>query len=258
MKVRFSRFLIVFWLLMAPACIISMQARGSAFQSESPAMKRNVTIHLRPMVLYSDMDVWDKMKNPEFKASDIGWGGMGEVSYSHPIHKVLLMRVNLGGGYYQGDATILKNEHKGKYQGYFGEIGAGIEYVPFKYAGFYTFFGLGINVNYVSIIKYNAQDSQNSLDAENTWQYLPFFPVEVGYKFSLAQSIDLGLAIYTHIGMVDKERANLDGYGGYDQSKFSDGYIGISVDLAFHTGKDARYGTGKHRHNKRRCNCFPW
>ena len=87
MKVRLSRFLIVFWLLMAPACVVSMHARRSVSQSNSTAMAPNVTLHLRPMVLYSDMDVWDEMKNPEFKASDIGWGGMGELSYSHPIYR---------------------------------------------------------------------------------------------------------------------------------------------------------------------------
>ena len=78
---------------MAPACVASMHARRSASQSISPAMAPNVTLHLRPMVVYSDMDIWGLMGKPNFNASDIGWGGMGEISYSHPIYRNLLVRI---------------------------------------------------------------------------------------------------------------------------------------------------------------------
>ena len=258
MKVRLSRFLLLFWLLMAPASVVSMHARRSVSQSNSTVMAPNVTLHLRPMVLYSDMDVWDEMKNPEFKASDAGWGGMGEISYSHPIYRNLLVRANLGGGYFKGDATARKNENKGKYKSYFGELGAGIEYVPFRNAGFYTFFGVGFYVGNFSINKYDPIINQTSPNATVTTQFLPFFPIELGYKFSVARTFDLGLALFTHIGMMDFDKVSMDGYGDYQESHFSDGYIGLSVDLAFHTGKASRYSKSKYHRNSRKCHCYPW
>ena len=148
--------------------------------------------------------------------------------------------------------------NKGKYRSYFGELGAGIEYVPFKNAGFYTFFGVGFYVGYFSINKYDPISMQDSPNATNSVQVLPFFPVELGYKFSVASRFDLGIALFTHIGMVDFDKVSLDGYGDYLQSKFSDGYIGISVDLAFHTGKASRYGKSKQHRNSRKCHCYPW
>ena len=245
---------------MAPICVASMHARSSVSQSNSTAMAPNVTLHLRPMVLYSDMDVWDEMKNPEFKASDIGWGGMGEISYSHPIYRNLLVRANLGGGYFKGDATIMKNEHKGKYRSYFGELGAGVEYVPFRNAGFYTFLGVGFYVGYFSIYKYDQNLQMQSSNATNSMQFLPFLPIEIGYKFSVASRFDLGLALFTHVGLVDTDKISLDGYGHntYKQSQFSDGYIGVSIDLAFHTGKASRYSKSKYHRNSRKCHCYPW
>lgn len=243
---------------MAPACVVSMHARSSASQSNSPAMVQSVTLHLRPMVVYSDMDVWDLIGKSQCKASDAGWGGMGEISYSHPIYRNLLVRANLGGGYFKGDATARKNENKGKYKSYFGELGAGIEYVPFRNAGFYTFFGVGFYVGNFSINKYDPIINQASPNATVTMQFLPFFPIELGYKFSVARTFDLGLALFTHIGMMDFDKVSMDGYGDYQESHFSDGYIGISVDLAFHTGKASRYGKSKLHRNSRKCHCYPW
>lgn len=53
---------------------------------------------------------------------------------------------------------------------------------------------------------------------------------------------------------------NLAGYGHntYKQSQFSDGYIGLSIDLAFHATKASRYGKSKYHRNSRNCHCYPW
>lgn len=239
--------LILVWLLSMPSFVVRSHAA-----KRNQAVASNVAIHLRPFVMFSDMDVWDLIAKKQCAVSDAGWGGMAEISYAHSVYRNVLVRANLGGGYYQGDATARQNNNKGKYQGYFGELNVGVEYYPVPSVGFYTFFGLGINVNYINILKYSATAP------DNTMQFLPFFPIELGYRFSVSRTFDMGIALYSHIGMVDTDKLSLDGYGTYQQSDFSDGYIGLSVDLAFRTEKGGNYSKSKYHRNSRKCHCYPW
>lgn len=208
----------------------------------------SVTFHLKPLYMFSDMDIFKyAFQDPQY-ARYIGLGGLAELSYSYPLSGHMLLRTGVDVGYVHGDASVRGSSNKGHYNGTFGEVAAGVEYYPAKAYGLYLYGGLGLNFNDVTVFPETA--------TRRSFHVLPIAQMEVGYKVRVTGHWYVGAAVSGHVGLLDTPNCNMDDYGDvlnqiHPESHFPDGYVSFSLLAAYHFGRTR----GKY---DKICNCIRW
>jgi len=231
------------WLSLLSVFSQGAQARGLYGSSRQSMVTSSVSVHLKPLYMFNDMDVFRFALQDAQYAKCVGMGGLLEVAYSKPFSTHALVRTSGVVGYVHGDASVRQNPNKGHYRGAFGEVACGLEYYPFQDYGLYLYGGLGLQINNVTVLPERKQ--------HNSYHVLPIMPIEVGYKFHVSKRWYIGAAVSGHIGLVDSTWGNMDDYGDYQESHFPDGYVSFSFLVAYH------WGGRKWRYSKI-CNCMRW
>lgn len=239
---------IVGLLLLSASCSEAWAQRVYVSSARKSMVTSSVSVHLKPLYMFSDMDIFKYAFRDPKCARDIGWGGLAEVTYSTPLASHTLLRMGADAGFVGGDASVRQNRCKGPYNGVFGEAALGVEYYPFKTYGLYLYGGLGLNINNVTV--FPDEKERRSLHV------LPICQMEVGYKMHVVGNYYVGVAVSGHVGLVDTPWGNLDDYGDslrriHPESYFPDGYVAFSLLFAYHFG----HTRGKY---DRICNCVKW
>lgn len=239
---------IVGLLLLSASCSEAWAQRVYVSSARKSMVTNSVSVHLKPLYMFSDMDIFKyAFRDPQYM-KDIGLGGLVEVAYSVPFSKYALVRTSVCAGYVRGDASIRCSSAKGPYNGGFGEAAVGLEYYPFVKKGLYIYGGLGLNLNSVTLFPERQE--------RRSFHVLPIVPLEVGYKFGVRNGWYVGAAVSGHIGLMDSPNCNMDDYGDllnriHPESYFPDGYVSFSLLVAYHWGESR----GKY---DRICNCVKW
>lgn len=249
MKIRRFPFSAMFaWLALLLVPLQLRAAKGYNPYARKSVVTRSVSLHAKPLYMFSDMDIFKyAFQDPKY-IRDIGLGGMVELAYSEPFSKYALVRASVSAGFVKGDASVRNCPAKGPYRGAFGELAAGLEYYPLDKQGLYLYAGIGLNMNSITLFP----DEQE----KRSFHVLPIVPIEVGYKFRVRNGWYVGAAISGHIGLLDTPNCNLDCYGDvldriHPESYFPDGYVSFSLLVAYHWGQSrGRYD--------RICNCIRW
>jgi len=232
------------WLCLLSVFSPEARAHRPSYSSQRySVVTSSVSVHLKPLYMFNDMDVFRfALKDPQY-AKCVGMGGLLEVAYSKPFSAHALVRTSGVVGYVHGDASVRNNPNKGHYKGAFGEVAVGLEYYPFQKRGLYIYGGLGLQVNNVTVHPERKEHA--------SYHVLPIAPIEVGYKHAVGRGWYVGAAVSGHIGLLDTTWGNMDDYGDYQESHYPDGYVSFSLLVAYH------WGQSRGRYSKI-CNCVRW
>jgi len=208
-----------------------------------------ITLNFNAMYYYGDVDMLDQAFIHGFQPQNFSLGGSVHFGYLRPLGRHCNWRFTLGGGYLHGNDSARKETRtvggitrpagKGYFKNIFLEGDAGVEYYPFRRAGFYLYAGLGLAVSFI-----NYDFSNYGEPANNTVSVLPMLPLEIGYNFYLGGSFYLGVSVSVHQGLMDLANCNLDAWPLRSTSKFQwgDGYfqIGLSFSYRWHNCEACR------------------
>ena len=203
-----------------------LQARNSRV---APGLGLTVTA----LYYYGDVDMLGIAFKEGFQKHNLTAGGQINFAYMMPAWNSANWRFTLAGGWIHGnDKTRSGTYHKGFFETYFGELDAGIEWYPFRQAGFYIYAGLGANLNSAKYDFTRANRGKGQM-----FSFLPMVVGEIGWNFAVKGAWYLGINASIHNGLVDINHMNLDGWYSGSQTGRPDGYFTIGLTLSWRQGK---------------------
>lgn len=199
-----------------------------------------VSFNANVLYYYGDIDMLDQAFIHGFQPQNLSVGGSLIFGYLHPLGRQCNWRFTVGGGYLHGNDSarydtnsqgVKYSAGKGKFNSFFAEAAAGIEWYPFPRAGFYLYGGLGASFNFIRYDFYKLKGHP----AGNTFTVLPMIQGEIGYNFYLGQNFFLAIEVSIHEGLLDVGGCNLDAWPLKKSSRFQwgDGYFQIGVTFAY-------------------------
>ena len=199
-----------------------------------------VSLNANLLYYYGDIDMLDLAFQHGFQPQNLSVGGSLIFGYLHPLGRQCNWRFTIGGGYLHGNDsarydTGIHGEKipagKGKFNSFFAEGAAGVEWYPFPRAGFYIYGGLGASFNYIKYDFFKIKDHPQG----NMFTVLPMLQGEIGYNFYLGKNFFLAIEVSVHQGLLDVGGCSLDAWPVKKSSRFQwgDGYFQIGVTFAY-------------------------